>query len=110
MTNMTVRSVTRLTSYLLNADPDMTVSKVHLFLLISRGEDVLVRDLVRQTGMAQSTVARIVSALADKPLRGKKNGLGWVVAMPDPDDPRRVLINITSKGRKVIADIENLGD
>ncbi|PCD76769.1 hypothetical protein CLN94_06590 [Pseudothioclava arenosa] len=102
----------RVTAYLLNADPDMTVSRLNVFLHIasSKDGDVLVRDLCKKTGLGQSTVARTLAILSDKPMRGKKDGLGWVRTDPDPEDPRRVLVNLTSVGVKVVADLEALGD
>lgn len=55
-------------------------------------------------------IARTLSILGDKPQRGGIEGLGWVSMAPDPDDPRRVLVNLTGKGRKVLAEIAELGD
>lgn len=84
----------------------MTFTRLHVFLLLAGKKDVLVRDVVKQTGLNQSTVARTVAQLGDKPLRGKKQGLGWVRTDPDPDDPRRVFINLTTKGNKVLSELE----
>lgn len=100
----------RCAAYLLKQDPDMTLSRLNVFLNIARGKDVLVRDLVKTTGLGQSTIARTVALLSDKPLRGKREGLQWVTATPDPDDPRRVLLNLTKKGRVILSDLENLMD
>lgn len=41
-------------------------------------------------------------------MRGQKEGLGLLSMKPDPDDPRRVLINVTPKGEKVLADVADM--
>lgn len=107
---MTPKELTRLTAYLMQFDPDMPISRLRVFLYIAQRKDTLVRDLVKVTGMSQSTMSRTLSILADKPQRGEQNGLGWVDMSPDPDDPRRVLVNLTAKGQKVLAEIEELAD
>lgn len=95
-------------NYLLKLDPDMTLTRLNIFLQIAKGTDVLVRDLVKTTGLGQSTIARTVALLSDKPMRGKKEGLHWVAAHPDPDDPRRVMINLTKKGQAIVSDMEEI--
>ena len=110
MAKLNAKTVSRLVSYLMQVDPDMPISRLRVFLYVAQRSDALVRDLVKTTGLNQSTVARTLAILGEKPQRGGAEGLGWVVMSPDPDDPRRVLINITSKGQKVLSEIEELGD
>ena len=110
MAQITPRTLSRVARYLLSADPMMQVSYLLIFADIAQREDVLVRDLVKRTAMSQSAIARAVGILGDTPLRGSKKGLGWVKAMPDPDDSRRQFLNLTDAGRKVMADLEDMGD
>lgn len=102
--------MTRLTAYLLDLDADMTVSRLNIFLLCIGKENVLVRELCKKTGLGQSTVARTVALLSDKPLRGQKEGINWLRTDPDPEDPRRVVINVTPKGQKVADTILSMLD
>lgn len=108
MSTLSVKVLIRLTTHILNHDPDMTVSRLQVFLLVVGKKDVLVRDLVKQTGLNQSTIARTLALLSNKPQRGKKEGLGWVRIDPDPEDPRRVVVNPTARGIKVMTEIEAL--
>lgn len=110
MAKLDPRTLSRFASYLMQFDPDMPISRLRVFLFIAQRKDVLVRDLTAATGMKQSTVARTLAILADKPQRGNHVGLGWISMAPDPEDPRRLLLNLTSKGKKVVADIEELGE
>ena len=105
MTKTFTRALSRLTTFILNSDPDMTVTRLHVFLLLAGKKDVLVRDLVKQTGLNQSTIARTLAILSDSPQRGKKAGLGWVTMDPDPNDPRRVVVNTTPKGEKALSEM-----
>lgn len=106
-----VKSLVRLTTHLHNIDPEMTVSRLMIFLHVAAAnegqpKDILVRDLIKRVGVGQSTVARTLSILADKPQRGKKDGLRWVETYDDPEDVRRKRVRLTQLGQKVLADIE----
>ncbi|MGH0000120.1 hypothetical protein ACQU0X_08570 [Pseudovibrio ascidiaceicola] len=103
-----VRHLRRLMTLMKGYDSDMTATRLHIFALVAGKENVLVRDVIRQTGLKQSTVARNLSMLADKPMRGDKVGLGWLTVSPDIDDPRRVVVNTTPKGMAVIAALNDL--
>lgn len=102
--------LTRATGYLLTLDPDLTVSRLQILLVVAQGQDVLTRDISRKTGLAISSITRSLGQLGDKPQRGVKQGLGLVDVRPDPDDSRRVFINLSPKGRKVIEDLQNMQD
>lgn len=110
MSQLSPNILLRATTYLMNHDRELPLSRLHVFLLIARKGDATVRDLVQATGMTQPAISRIVGLLGDNPQRGKKEGLGWVSVVPDPADPRRALLNVTPKGRQVIAEIESLGE
>lgn len=86
----------------------MTLSRLSLFLRLAGRRDVLVRDLVKETGMNQSTIARSLALLADRPQRGRRDGLGLVAMTPDPDDPRRMFINLTPRGKKLLSELAEL--
>lgn len=104
----TALTLSRLTAYLMRVEPDMSIGKLHVFLLVAQRKNTLVRDLVRATGLSQSAISRILASLGDKPHRGKREGLHWVTVTPDPDDPRRVFANVSDKGRTILADMKQL--
>lgn len=110
MTNLTPKALSRLCGYLMKFDPDMPISRLRVFLYVAQRKDTLVRDLVKVTGMNQATIARTLAILSDRPQRGAQSGLGWVDIRPDPNDPRRVILNLTPKGQNVVAEIAELGD
>lgn len=105
-----VKSLVRLTTHLNNVDPDMTITRLLIFLHVADankkdGDDILVRDLIKRVGLGQSTVARTLAILSDKPQRGKKNGLRWVESYDDPEDVRRKRVRLTPLGKKIMADL-----
>lgn len=70
------KSLMRLTSYILSIDPDMTVTRFHVFLIAATGKDVLVRDIVKRTGLNQSTIARTLALLSDQ-AHARAEGGAW---------------------------------
>ena len=112
MTTSTIdlRTLKRLTSYILREDPDMPVSRLNVFLLVASKDYVLVSELVRQSGLNQSSVARALSVLGDKPARKRGDGLRWIKETPDPDDPRRNFYSLTPLGQRRLNEMMMLGD
>jgi DNA-binding MarR family transcriptional regulator len=101
----------RVSTHLLKYDREMTLTRLQVLLIVAQskaGEGMLVRDIVTRTGLNQSTVARILSHLGQKPLRGHKHPLDWVTMVPDHEDPRRVRCQLTKKGMTVLAEIDQL--
>ena len=106
--NSGTKSLQRLAMHLMSYDREMTLSRVLLFTLVARADQkrgALVRDLIKATGLNQSTIARSLAHLSDKPQRGQKRALHWVEAHPDPDDPRRVRVFVTPNGLKVLEEV-----
>lgn len=109
--SLDLKTLQRLSLHLFRLDPDLTISRILVFILIARKSDgCLVRELMEATGLNQSTIARIIALLSDKPQRGEKTGLEWVRMDPDPSDPRRVIVSVTAKGKRVLSDIEALAN
>lgn len=105
-----IRGLMRMLTYMMTHDKEMPISRLQMLLIIStKGkEGCLVRDLVKATGMNQSTVARSLSHLSSKPLRGQKTPLHLISVLPDADDPRRVRAYLTEKGEQALAQIETM--
>lgn len=100
-------SLLSVTNLLLSFDKEFSLPRLKVLLLICKAgkEGALVRDLVKATGYNQSTISRILSHLADKPLRGQRVPLNWVRMEPDYEDPRRVRIFMTPQGEQVMSDL-----
>lgn len=110
MLNTQLRGLLRVATHMKKYDSEMTMSRVQVLLLIAGANEdgALVRDLTKRTGLNQSTVARILSHLGEKPLRGHKEALNWITTTPDHEDPRRVRCVLTPRGQTVVAEIETL--
>jgi DNA-binding MarR family transcriptional regulator len=100
----------RVCTHLSKYDREMSIAKLQIFLQVAKKgkEGALVKDLMRVTGLNQSSVARTLAHLGEKTTRGQTTPLRWVDMRPDPEDPRRVRCHITSKGDTVLAELENL--
>lgn len=110
MSVTSTRFLARVAAHFLRIDPEMTVSRAHIFLLVHQKGECTVRDLCTSTGLNQSTVARQIALLHDKPHRGVKAGLELVTLQPDPEEPRRMLISLSPKGKRLIAELQSLAD
>lgn len=97
----------RAVSYLSSLDDEMSLTKLRVLLLIAQNRDeyTLARDLVRSTGLQQSTIARVLASLGEGPTRGKGKPLGLVSCKPDPEDPRRHFYKLSPKGWRVLSDL-----
>lgn len=104
------RNLLRASTHLLKYDNEMNLTRLQVLLIVARGtkQGVLVKDLVTQTGLNQSTVSRILGHLGQKTLRGQKYPLDWVTTEPDATDPRRVRCVLTKKGATVLAELDAL--
>lgn len=103
-----MRKLNRVIMHLFNHDKDMPLTRASVLLIVASKPDCLVKDITTRTGLNQSTVARSLAFLGEKPTRGEKVGLGWVEMRPDEEDPRRVRVNLTAKGQRLMAEIEDM--
>lgn len=108
MSTKTLRQLNRVITHLSQHDKDMPLTRASVLLVVALNRDCLVRDITTRTGLNQSTVARSLAFLGDKPTRGDKEGLRWVEMRPDHEDPRRVRCNLTAKGEKLMAELSDL--
>lgn len=107
---MTPTTLLRVVNHALKTDSEMTLSRLKIFLLIARHDGVLVKELMTQTGLQQSTIARQLSILTGS--RSTRGGSGtpmaWVEMRPDPSDPRRVQCFLTNQGKQAMSEFETL--
>lgn len=105
-----LKTLLRVVTHLRRNDKEMPMSRLQVLLQIAQAgpDGALVRDLIKATGMNQSTVARTIAHLEDKQVRGNPAPLGLVRSFPDPDDPRRVRVVLTARGETLLSDVETL--
>ncbi len=106
----TLTTLLRSATHVLAQDPRLTMRSLQLFLLVAQRQGkngVLVADLVKATGLNQSSIARALSFMSEQPRRDLKEPLRWLEQVPDPSDPRRGLIKLTAKGEQLLSDLEN---
>lgn len=70
-----------------------------LLCVMSKGEYPL-EELGRAVGVGQTSCVRAVQAL------GTADGFGLLSTAPDPDYPRRYIVQLTTKGKALRAKIE----
>lgn len=104
----TRRSFMRALTNLVGYDKDMPLTRVQVLLVIALNDGCLVRDIVDRTGLNQSTIARTLALLGDKPVRGQKEGFRWVTQRADHEDPRRSRCYLTPTGKAVMAQVDDL--
>ncbi|WP_176440853.1 winged helix DNA-binding protein [Oceanicola sp. 22II-s10i] len=81
------------------------MSRLQILLHVaSRSESggALVRDLVKESGINQSSVARALSML------GAAQMDGLIEQVPDPEDPRRVRVHLTRRGESFLSGVSNV--
>lgn len=108
MSTRNTRNLNRVIVHLFQHDKEMPLTRASVLLYVANNPDCLVRDITKRTGLNQSTVARSLAFLGDKPTRGEKDGLQWIAMTPDHEDPRRLRVNLTAKGERLMADINDL--
>lgn len=103
-----MQSLLRVATRLTDLDKDMPLTRLQVLLIVAMIPGCTVKEIVRRTGLNQSTVSRSLALLSDRPVRGQKDGFGWVVTRRDPRDSRRCLCYVTRSGEKMLTELENL--
>lgn len=101
-----LNTLLRVATHVRTEDKEMPMSRFQILLLVAKaGEDgALVRELIKASGINQSSVARSLKNLG----ASEKDGL--VKQSPDPEDPRRVRIFMTDRGNTFLSNIEGIMD
>lgn len=79
-------------------DMNFPIQQIEILLWVAQKPGVSVAELVKLTGQAQSSVSRNVAALGLVHRKGEP-GHDFVDAQKDPDNPRRLILFLTFKGR-----------
>lgn len=91
----------------LKLDHNIALTTVQLFFVIASFPGRTTRFYCDYTGQSQSSVSRNVAALG-KQHRLKKADLDLVEATSDPEEPRRYILTLTPKGKRMADTIETL--
>lgn len=83
---------------------ELQAQTIHVLLEIALQPDITMAELMKKTGLSQSSCSRNVMLLTDRD-RHDKPGLGMVKSMPDPSDHRRKIARLTPKGETLIAQL-----
>jgi DNA-binding MarR family transcriptional regulator len=82
--------------------PEMTVSRLLLFLHVAARPGIKQADLEQLTGFVQSGCSRAVAVLS-KFERHDRPGLDLVESLPNPQDRRHNVVALTAKGQLLAA-------
>lgn len=77
--------------------PELPIQAAHVFLTVATEPGASTPELMRRTGLAQSSCSRNVALLSDRHRKGRP-GLGLVTAECDPFDGRRHIMRLTAQG------------
>lgn len=103
-----MRSLQRVATHLSKHDDAMPLTRLQVFLYVALNEGCLVVDIQKRVGIDKSSVTRNLALLSNKPVRGVKDGLRWVEVQPDHEDPRRVRCFLTSTGKQLVDELNDL--
>lgn len=80
--------------------PDMPAQTIETLLTIAVYPNLSMNELIKKTGLSQSSCSRNVAYLS--PLhRAGKQGIDLVKAYEDPEDRRRKLVMLSEKGQQL---------
>jgi len=90
-------------------DPEMQAQTMVTFILVAEAhpEPILMTELGKRSGLAQSSVSRNVASLGAWS-RHRRPGLKLVEAHEDLMDRRQKLVSLTVSGRRLKGTLENL--
>jgi DNA-binding MarR family transcriptional regulator len=103
----TVRRLESFLSQIRVLDDAMPVQQLACFLAIAHREGQSIVELSRSLGLAQSSASRNVSSLSDWDWE-KRPGLDLVETKVDPLELRKKQVVLTSKGRRLVEQIESI--
>jgi DNA-binding MarR family transcriptional regulator len=89
-------------------DPQMPLHFMQIFLHVAQGppEGLLYRQLEEAMNLTNSSVSRTLDALGDEHRRGYR-GYGLIERKPDPQDPRRLRVFLSARGKALANQITN---
>ena len=80
---------------------------IQVFLVVAQGEPCLYDHIEQQLGLSNASVSRTVNALSDTHRTGRE-GLRLLTVTKDPEERRRYLVSLSSRGRALLRQIKSL--
>lgn len=80
---------------------------IRVFLTVATDEPCTIADIAKQNGLSNSAVSRTINALGATNRKGEP-GFDLVYAEPDPEEGRRDLIRLTSKGKALARSVDGV--
>jgi DNA-binding MarR family transcriptional regulator len=81
-------------------DKEMSTQAMLTFLLVAMWPGITAKELAERVETSQSWMSRIIGLLGKDGVRGRE-GYNLVTKVPDPRDPRRYVMHLTAKGKRV---------
>lgn len=83
------------------------VHTVQVFLEVARRGQCTYEEISEALNLTNSSVSRVINAIGHTHRSGRP-GYGWVETFRDPDEGRRFLVRLTSKGEALARLIKGL--
>lgn len=91
-------------SELRRLDPDMKLTEVELLLMVAVKGEVGFKEIEESLDLPQQTASRYLAMLSSRKVKGQE-GLGLVDRFEDPEDPRKKVVRLSHKGKRLMARI-----
>ena len=75
--------------------------------MVARAEPCLYEQIEQELGLSNASVSRTVNALSDTHRTGRE-GLRLLAVTKDPEERRRYLVSLSSRGRALLRQIKSL--
>jgi len=85
----------------------LPVHHVQVYLMVARAEPCLYEQIEQELGLSNASVSRTVNALSDTHRTGRE-GLRLLAVTKDPEERRRYLVSLSSRGRALLRQIKSL--
>jgi DNA-binding MarR family transcriptional regulator len=86
--------------------PELQAQQILTILAVADRSEIPMADLEKLTGVGQSSVSRNVAKLGQG-TSPREPGYGLLEAYEDPEDRRRKLVRLTTRGKALIAQLES---
>lgn len=107
VTNQDIYRYLRAIELLRQLDPSMTGQVIATFLYIASHNPCHKQALEEDLGLTNASASRNSDSLCDIN-RHKQTGMALIRKYPDPSNKRRILLELTESGRRVVQEIERL--
>ena len=106
-----MKNITRLADVarlLVAAHPQLRLTQLMILLAVAEGPGRTQTEVAEDVGLSISAMSRAVDVLGKSGRRDQasKARLGWIEAVADPIDDRRLMLHLLPEGRQLVKMIE----